>query len=175
MTFNTRQANIIAEGRDICKDAKDLYGRMYNYKESFAEEFATSQDNALDELEGNTTVDGDSASGQAVLNVASTTGFRAGDNIIIHKGGSREETGIIDTVGSGTLTLTTNLIYTHNAVDADEVRTMGALYDLGLSYTTIVTAVNQFMTNYVNFWTGDAVSTREYGKDARAFASNQMS
>ena len=171
--MNTRQVNIIAEGRDICKAARDLYGRMYNYKESFAEEFATSQDNSLDILEGDTTVNGDSASGQAVLNIASTIGFRAGDSIIIHKGGSREETGIIDTVGSGTVTLTTNLIYTHNAVDADTVRTMGPLYDLGLSYAIISAAVNQFMANYVNFWAGNAVATREYGKDARAFANNQ--
>jgi len=31
----------------------------------------------------------------------------------------------------------------------------------------VKTAVNQAVQNYINFWTGDAVGTREYGKDLR--------
>ena len=173
MSFNTRQANFIALVKDACKEARELYGKIFNLKESFTEEFSTAQDNALDILEGSTTVDADSASGQTVLNVASTTNFKAEQEIIIDKGGDKEETAEIDTVGSGTLILTENLLYTHTAVDADTVQTMGSLYEWGVSYTAIATACNQFMQNYVDFWTGEAVPTREYGADARRVASNE--
>jgi len=100
MAFNTRQANFVAEVRDACADARDLYGRLYNLKESFAEEFATPQENDL-------------------------------------------------------------------SLMTDELAAWG------LTYTNMVVACNQFMTYFVNFWDGNAVTTREYGKDARRVASNE--
>jgi hypothetical protein len=71
-----------------------------------------------------TTVDANSASGQKVLNVASTTtpAFAAGDSVVINYGGAREESGTIDTVQAGvSITLLANLTYTHTAAQADEV------------------------------------------------------
>jgi len=70
------------------------------------------------------TVDGDSNSGQKVLNVAATTGFESGQNVVIDEGsvGAGEENKVIDTVQAGvSLTMTTVLTYTHTAVQADEV------------------------------------------------------
>jgi hypothetical protein len=69
-------------------------------------------------------VDGDSNSGQKVLNVASTEGFHGGDLIHIDKdaSGGGAETGVVDTVQDGvSLTLVSNLGNTHTAVQADAV------------------------------------------------------
>lgn len=69
-----------------------------------------------------TTVDADSSSGQKVLNVAATTGFAVGDEILIHAGGAREERGVVASISAGaSLTLEENLTYTHTAVQADDV------------------------------------------------------
>jgi len=69
-----------------------------------------------------TTVDANSASGQKVLNVASTTPFTAGDSVVINYGGIREEDGTINTVQAGvSITLFVNMTYTHTAGQADEV------------------------------------------------------
>ena len=50
---------------------------------------------------------------------------------------------------------------------------MGDLYTIGLTYAAIAGACNQVLTNFINFWVGDAVKTREYGNDARRAANNQ--
>jgi hypothetical protein len=72
--------------------------------------------------EGYTTVNGDSASGQKVLQVAATTAFTEGEQVTIHPGGAREETKTIDTIQAGvSLTMTANLDETHTAVQADPV------------------------------------------------------
>lgn len=173
MALNTRQANFLAKVKSQCRIAKDLYEELLSLKESFTEEFASTQDNDLEAIEHSTTVDADSASGQVALNVASTVGFKLEDNIVIDKGGDKEEFATIETIGDGVLNLTSNLIYTHTAVDADTVATVGDLCALGLSYSAIATACNQFMNQYVNFWEGSAVATREYGKDARRVANNE--
>ena len=69
-----------------------------------------------------TTVDDDSASGQKVLKVASTSDFSEGDVVIINKDGEREEKGKIDSISAGvSITLLDNLQYTHSGADADEV------------------------------------------------------
>lgn len=69
-----------------------------------------------------TTVDEDSADGQPILKVASTTGFEEGKTVVINEGGDREETKIIDSIQAGiSLTMTVNLTYTHTALQADEV------------------------------------------------------
>ncbi|MCK4828682.1 hypothetical protein KA005_73810, partial [bacterium] len=69
-----------------------------------------------------TDVDQDSASGQKVLYVTSTTGFSPGDLIVINRGGDRDEDKIIDTVQAGvSLTVTVNLTYAHTAAQGDDV------------------------------------------------------
>jgi len=69
-----------------------------------------------------TTVNGDSNSGQKVLQVTATTNFESGQNVVIGEGTARDENKTIDTVQAGTsLTMTENLDYTHTAAQADEV------------------------------------------------------
>jgi hypothetical protein len=68
------------------------------------------------------TVNVDSNSGQNVLNVSSTTGFIPEQIIEIGHGTARFETGVVSSVGVGTLTLYSNLIYTHTAAQADTVK-----------------------------------------------------
>jgi len=61
-----------------------------------------------------TTVDVQSASGQKVVSVTSTTGFIAGDIIVLDKGGGNKETLTIDTISAGvSITVTENLTNTH--------------------------------------------------------------
>ena len=70
-----------------------------------------------------TTVDADSASGQKVLNVASTAGYNAGEKIWIGQGTARMEQGVIDTIQAGvSLTLLANLTQTHTGAQADVVQ-----------------------------------------------------
>jgi hypothetical protein len=66
-----------------------------------------------------TNVDETSAADQKVLKVASTSGYAAGDTVIIGRGTDREEEGVVDTVSAGvSLTLVDNLTYEHK-VDAE--------------------------------------------------------
>lgn len=68
------------------------------------------------------TVDQESALGQAVLYVAATTGFAVSDTIVINRGGAREEELIILSIQDDiSLTMTTNLASTHTAAQADRV------------------------------------------------------
>jgi len=84
-----------------------------------------------------TTVDADSAAGQKVLNVASTTGFAPGDSVTIADNviGS-EETKTIDTIQAGvSLTMTANLSFAHSAASAHVVN--GRIYtDLHIQTTS---------------------------------------
>ncbi|MCK4946132.1 MAG: hypothetical protein KAS59_07710, partial [Alphaproteobacteria bacterium] len=71
-----------------------------------------------------TTVDVDSNSGQAVLNVAVTTGFSVSDNVVIDPAGTGggKEICTIDSIQAGvSLTMTANLANTHTAAQADTV------------------------------------------------------
>ena len=91
-----------------------------------------------------TDVDADSASGQKVLNVTSTTGFSPSDKIIINRGGPREEEGEVDTVQAGvSLTLVSNLTYTHTQVQGDAVEKY-------IEFTEVETAPtqSQFRVDY---------------------------
>ena len=68
------------------------------------------------------TVDADSNSGQKVLQIAATTDFEAGQQVIIAESTAREENKVIDTVQAGaSITFTEVLGQTHTAVQADEV------------------------------------------------------
>jgi hypothetical protein len=73
-----------------------------------------------------TTVDADSASGQPVLNVASTAKFDKAQGVVINPHGAREEFGTIISVQDGiSITLQSNLTYTHTALQADRVKRVG--------------------------------------------------
>jgi len=75
-----------------------------------------------DGVRATTTVDEDSANGQPILKVASTTDFEIGKTVVINEGGDREETKIIDDIDDGvSLTMTLDLTYAHTALQADEV------------------------------------------------------
>jgi hypothetical protein len=174
LSFNTRQANWYQKASDWCSRLKEMYGEGFNLLKEFTQEFATNQDNALDVAELNTVVDADSSAAQAVLNVAATGSARVGDKVIIDEGGDREEVLTIESIGDGTITFTTDLAFTHTAVQGDSVRVMGPLYVRGITYSDISTAMNQGVTNFIDFWVGNAVATREYGKDIRRIADNSI-
>ncbi len=68
------------------------------------------------------TVDQDSASGQALLYVASTAGFSVDDTVVVNRRGSREEElTILSIQDDVSLTMTTTLASTHTAAQADRV------------------------------------------------------
>lgn len=91
-----------------------------------------------------TDVDEESLSGQKVLKVAATAGFSPGDNIIIDRGGAREEEKIIDTIQGGvSLTVTLNLEYTHTAVQEDDVEKY-----IAFAETAGAPAQSQFRVDY---------------------------
>jgi hypothetical protein len=69
-----------------------------------------------------TTVSVDSASGQKILTVASTAGFKRGQKINIDQGGARDEIVTILYIKNGNdFRLKENLTFTHTAVQADVV------------------------------------------------------
>lgn len=75
-----------------------------------------------------TTVDTDSNSGQKVLQVASESGFVAGDFILIAGGSAREEWARVSSTGSTILNLDRNLQFTHTAAQADAVRNQADIF-----------------------------------------------
>jgi len=77
-----------------------------------------------------TTVDTDSASGQKTLQVASSTGFAAGDMVLIGGGTAREEWARISKVvgASHDLVMDRNLEYSHTAAQADTVRNKADIF-----------------------------------------------
>ncbi|MDD3267663.1 MAG: hypothetical protein PHC75_10860 [Burkholderiales bacterium] len=68
-----------------------------------------------------TKVSDDSASGQNILNVASTTNAKVGEYICVGFGTAREEYLLVTATGTGTITTSTNLVNTHTLVDNDDV------------------------------------------------------
>ena len=52
----------------------------------------------------------------------------------------------------------------------DTTATASDLAAMGLSYAVIGSAINQGFVGLINFWEGNAVTTREYGKDIRRIA-----
>jgi len=117
-----------------------LYGQIYDMNGS---------DNRYDHLETYTTaaaataastmVDADSNVGQKVLNVTATTGFAANDIVLINETGARHEAHVIDSVQPDvSLTLKTNLIYSHTAGQADTVEKLGWRFGVALTGGTTV-------------------------------------
>ena len=85
-----------------------------------------------------TTVSGDSASGQAVLNVASSTQVHPGMMLEIGYGTARSEALRVASVGSGTITFEANLAFTHTAAQGDTVKPQ--LRHFGLPFVRYGTA-----------------------------------
>lgn len=96
MALNTRQADFLNEIIQASDEVQSVYKKIKELEQHFAEEFATAQDNALD--------------------------------------------------------------------DAGVTTDLAAM---GLTYAVIGSAINQGFTGLINFWEGNAVTTREYGKDIR--------
>jgi len=70
-----------------------------------------------------TTVDSNSAASQTVLNVAATTGYAAGEDVLIGGATARREIKTIDSIQDGvSLTMTANLDNAHTAAQADVVQ-----------------------------------------------------
>ncbi|MBX4215681.1 hypothetical protein KW797_01910 [Candidatus Parcubacteria bacterium] len=69
-----------------------------------------------------TTVNVDSASAQAAVNVASVTGFAADQFVCVGVGTAREEYGRVSKTATGIITLDAPLKNTHTAAQADTVR-----------------------------------------------------
>ena len=98
---------------------------------------------------GVTSVDADSNAGQPVLNVASTSGFIVGQSLEINQGGPRNETLVILSVQAGvSLTFTTNLGFTHTAVQADRVAGNGLTDDSRAFFSTV--RLNGILTQTLN-------------------------
>lgn len=100
MALNERQSVFISEIKSVSNDMQNAYQKIKELAEHFDEEFATNQDNALD-------------------NAGVTSDLTA----------------------------------------------------MGLDYSAITAAINQGFDNFINFWEGNAVNTREYGKDIRRIAN----
>lgn len=84
------------------------------------------------------TVDQNSASGQALLYVSSTTGFSVDDTVIVNRRGDREEElTILSIQDDVSLTMTANLASTHTAGQADRVEVFSLValerYDVDFS------------------------------------------
>ena len=92
---------------------------------------------------GATTVDVESASGQAVLSVTATTNFLPGETVAIGRGTAGVEIAVISSVQAGvSLTLTTNLVNTHAV---SETVSNCALLDANVS-ATITDSVTSYAT-----------------------------
>ncbi len=73
--------------------------------------------------QGSSTVTTDSASGQAVLSTTDTTGFEVGEIVEIGYGTARQETCRILSISASTsLTMETNLAFSHTSAQADTIK-----------------------------------------------------
>lgn len=93
--------------------------------------------------QGNSTVNSDSASGQTTLNIASSTGFQIGEIIEIGYGTARYEAQRIATIpGATSVTLESNLTFSHTAAQADVVQKQ--LRHMGLPFIRYGTATGVY-------------------------------
>jgi len=99
-----------------------------------------------------TTVDADSADGQKVLNVASTTGFEVDELVTINVNGDRAETRKIYTIQDGiSLTFTVDLSYIHTQAQGDEVVGSNGDEDVVEEYTPYYLTKAKHITVYENY------------------------
>lgn len=90
-------------------------------------------------VDADTTVDVESAAAQAVLSVAATTDFLPGESVLVNSGGGQEATYVILSVQAAvSLTMTTNLLFTH-AVDETVAQTgIGGVVEVIMRDTSTV-------------------------------------
>lgn len=123
-----------------------------------------------------TTVDADSNSGQATLNVASTTGFAAGDIICIQDSGGgvtrlewQRISKITNPGAGGELVLDRNLTFTHTGAQADTVRSKadvfapvwlpgGALWEVVFDYGDDSAGESVTVQALAQTWTEDTIA-----------------
>ena len=99
-----------------------------------------------------TTVDANSADGQKVLNVASTTSFSEGELVDIDSGGDRAERRKIYTIQDGiSLTMTVDLSYEHTQAQGDEVVGSNGQEDKVEEYTPYYLTKAKHLTVFENF------------------------
>jgi hypothetical protein len=119
------------------------------------------------------TVGTDSASGQAALNVVSSTGFAAQDVVCIWDSGNttfaRLEFQRISKVTAGVLTMDKNLDFTHTAAQADTVRNIsdcfspfflpgGSLYEVVIDYGAAATGDTAVVQAYAQTYDSDSAT-----------------
>ena len=103
-------------------------------------------------VDAKTTVDADSAEGQKVLNVTSTTGFSVDEFVTINAGGERAETRKIYTIQDDvSLTFTVDLTYTHTQAQGDEVLGSAGQEDTVEEYTSYYLTKAKHLTVYENY------------------------
>lgn len=104
-----------------------------------------------------TTVNVDSPSGAKNLNVVSTTGFAAGDTIIINEGGARQEEAVVDSLAAGPTRIVTlaNLGFTHTLAQADAVRRTFGSAIVDADSTAGTTTLN--VSHTTQFTVGEAI------------------
>lgn len=103
-------------------------------------------------VDAKTTVDANSAEGQKVLNVTSTTGFSVDEFVTINKGGDREEKRKIYTIQTGvSLTFTVDLTYTHTQAQGDEVVGSEGTEDKVEEYTSYYLTKAKHLTVFENY------------------------
>ena len=125
---------------------------------------------APDDSTASTTVDVSSLLGQKVLSVAATTGFTAGDSVVVNHGGARNEVHEINTVQAGiSLTMIDNLKYTHTLAQADVVRLCKVEFELEEELDGVDTSANR--VTIPAGYAGYVWSARE--KDVRGAAGTQ--
>lgn len=109
----------------------------------YASSIGASQETLVSKLETDggtwtepmTVINGDSASGQPILNVSSSSGFQAGDRLLLDSGGDKASSKIVSTTGAGTITMTTNLDYSYVGIDNDPVQINAGLSGVAVPTT----------------------------------------
>lgn len=137
-------ANKLEVGGVECLDQNTQFtGSIVNrtvFRQASADILATSGQSSVNTTNGavdldlpatttaNTTVDADSAAGQKVLNTTATTNFAVNDTVLIGDGTATEETGVVASIQAGvSLTLVSNMTYTHTAVAANTVYALASI------------------------------------------------
>lgn len=95
-------------------------------------------------IDADTTVDVESASAQAVLSVTATTDFLVGETVVVDSGETHEATYIILSVQGGiSLTMTTDLLFTHEVAEAVAQTGIGGVVEvIMLTESTVIDKSN---------------------------------
>ena len=103
-------------------------------------------------VDAETTVDAESADGQKVLNVTSTTGFSVDEYVYINKDGDRAEIRKIASIQDGiSLTMTVDLTYAHSQAQGDEVLGSDGTEDIVAEITNTYLTKAKYVTTFENY------------------------